>query len=158
MYKSILQKAALILISVLLSLLPAEFVLRRFLPPDENYYVWQPNLHYVFHPDSNVLYGIKGLSQFTINELGYRGPIFQPHKPNYLCLGGRTTECLYLDNAETWPYLLGKYPGNMFAPMAAKDKQGNDRLHLFCFMLDNNDDRYKFKEGDVVPLTNTTPL
>lgn len=56
------------------------------------------------------------------------------------------------------PYLLGKYPGRMFAPMAAKDKQGNDRLHLFCFMLDNNDDRYKFKEGDVVLLTNTTPL
>lgn len=111
MYKSLLQKAALILLSVLLSLLLAEFVLRRFLPPDENYYVWQPNLHKVFHPDSSVFYGIKGPSQFTINELGYRGPIVQPYKPNYMCLGGSTTECLYLDNTETWPYLLGKYTG-----------------------------------------------
>ncbi|HRG89006.1 MAG TPA: hypothetical protein PLW44_08320 [Chitinophagales bacterium] len=56
------------------------------------------------------------------------------------------------------PYLLGGYAGNMFAPMAAKDKQGNDRLHLYCFTLNNQEDRYKFKEGDVVTLTNTTPL
>ena len=56
------------------------------------------------------------------------------------------------------PYLLGGFAGKMFAPMAAKDKQGNDRQHLYIFTLDNQADRYKFKEGDVVTLTSTTPL
>lgn len=51
------------------------------------------------------------------------------------------------------PYLLGGIPGKIFAPMAAKDKQGNDRLHLFSFTLDKEADRYKFKEGDAVTLT-----
>lgn len=100
--KAFLQKAALILISVLLSLFAAELILRTFMPADDKYWVWQPSLHYVFHPDSSIFYGIKGPSEFSISKDGYRGKEFNRSEKNYLCLGGSTTECLYLDNSETW--------------------------------------------------------
>ncbi len=56
------------------------------------------------------------------------------------------------------PYFLNGVAGKIFAPMAAKDKQGNPRLHLYCFILKSETDRLKFKEGDIVKLTvSSTP-
>lgn len=106
--KSFLQKAALIFISVLLSLFAAELILRAAMPARDKYWVWQPNLHYVFHPDSAVFDGINGPSEFSINPDGFRGKEFKDSEKNYLCLGGSTTECLYLDNSETWFHQLGQ--------------------------------------------------
>lgn len=66
-------------------------------------------------------------------------------------------ECVTIDYEFDYnkPYLLNGMAGKMFAPMAAKDKQGNPRLHLYCFTLDKEADRFKFKEGDAVTLTST---
>jgi lysophospholipase L1-like esterase len=73
-------------------------------------YVWPPNHEYVFHPNSSIFNGISGESHFTINSLGYRGEKIKNHENEYriLILGGSTSECLYLDDRETWPYLLMK--------------------------------------------------
>ncbi|MCW5907067.1 MAG: SGNH/GDSL hydrolase family protein [Chitinophagales bacterium] len=101
-----ITKALLILASVLLSLFIAEVALRWAMPDDNLYYVWQPNLQHTFYPDSTVFYGINGTKNFTINSNGYRGEKFRAETTNYLCLGGSTTECLYLDNSETWWALL----------------------------------------------------
>lgn len=82
---------------------------------DINYsYVWPPNFGYVFNPDPNIFNGISGESHFTINSFGYRGPLIKDKEKEYriLILGGSTSECLYLDNNETWPYLLMKELGN----------------------------------------------
>ncbi len=49
-------------------------------------------------------------------------------------------------------YLLNEVPGKIFAPMAAKDKQGNPRLHLYCFILKTEANKSKFTEGDIVSL------
>ena len=49
---------------------------------------------------------VNGASTFTINPIGYRADLFVPDSHNYLCLGGSTTECLYLDDGETWTSLL----------------------------------------------------
>lgn len=71
-------------------------------------YVWQPNLEYAFNPNSSIFSGINGESHFTINNLGYRGNEIKNPEDEYriLIVGGSTSECLYLDNNETWPYLL----------------------------------------------------
>jgi len=73
-----------------------------------NSYVWPPNLEYVFLPNSSIFHGISGESDFTINRLGYRGIEFKEHENEYriLIVGGSTSESLYLNNEETWPYIL----------------------------------------------------
>lgn len=45
--------------------------------------------------------------------MGYRGEKIKNHENEYriLIIGGSTSECLYLDNKETWPYLLKKELG-----------------------------------------------
>jgi hypothetical protein len=104
-----LTKAALIITSVLLSLLAAELLLRWAMPDDNRYYVWQPNLQHQFRPDSTVFNGIRGIKNFTINRQGSRGEQISGDTGqsayNCLFLGGSTTECLYLDDRETWWHL-----------------------------------------------------
>lgn len=108
-YNNKIQKGALILASMLLSLLLAECLLRLFTPNTNQLYVWQPNLSHIFYPDSTIFYGISGESRFIINNQGFRGKEFQGNsRKKYLCIGGSTTECLYLDNEETWPFHLAK--------------------------------------------------
>jgi lysophospholipase L1-like esterase len=104
--KQIVQKAGLAVMSILLSLLLAEGVLRLIYHQSTRYYVWQPGLRYTFHPDSSIFYGIHGEKNFTINRDGIRGDAFSDSTDNYLCIGGSTTECLYLDDKETWCYQL----------------------------------------------------
>ncbi|MBK8659579.1 MAG: SGNH/GDSL hydrolase family protein [Bacteroidetes bacterium] len=102
-----IQKAALILVSVLLSFLIAECLLRLFVNESDKYYVWQPNLQHTFYPDTTLFCGVYGSSHFSINASGFRGADFEGEAIRYLCMGGSTTECLYLDDMETWPHLLG---------------------------------------------------
>lgn len=104
-YKNTIQKAGLILLSVLLSLFIVEIVLRLAYPQNEKLYVWQPNLQHTFTPDSTIFYGVREAKSFSINSQGFRGAEFEnDSKQKYLCLGGSTTECLYLDDKETWQY------------------------------------------------------
>src|SRR5262249_4631618 len=51
--------------------------------------------------------GVEGPSHFAISSLGFRASERPPSEPlSLLCVGGSTTECLYLDQAEAWPALL----------------------------------------------------
>jgi len=105
--KEIFRKAGLVVVSILLSLFMAELLLRILYPQQTKYFVWQPNLQHIFHPDSNIFYGVNGVSQFSINSQGFRGDEFRNDgRQKYICLGGSTTECLYLDDRETWAYQL----------------------------------------------------
>ncbi len=99
----------LLLFSVILAFLFVETANYLFYN-DESYYVWPPYLNEVFLPNSSVMNGITGASIFTINALGYRGPLIKDKEQEYriLTVGGSTTEELYLDDNETWPYLLMK--------------------------------------------------
>jgi lysophospholipase L1-like esterase len=67
-----------------------------------------PNLQRVFQPRPAVMPGIEGDSHYSTNALGLRGPELPPHSETYriVCVGGSTTECLFLDDSETWPHLL----------------------------------------------------
>ena len=55
-----------------------------------------------------VFPGIHGVKTFTINALGFRGPMPPPRKLAYriLAVGGSTTICTYLDDSEEWPHVL----------------------------------------------------
>jgi lysophospholipase L1-like esterase len=65
----------------------------------------------VLHPDPEVLPGTLSPSRFTINEFGFRSPRLQSiskasNELRIFCLGGSTTECLYLDDEHAWPEQL----------------------------------------------------
>src|SRR5262245_37606946 len=85
-------------------------VMFQFVPPStysNGYYIWPPHLKIVFKPNQDVMPGIYGESKFITNAHGIRGDELIPqHTYRILALGGSTTECGYLDQSETWPYLL----------------------------------------------------
>jgi lysophospholipase L1-like esterase len=88
-------------------LLLGEFVLRGIFPFKQEYYIWPPRLHRIFKPSPAIMPGIKGESRFISNSMGLRGDEISPRDTyKILTVGGSTTECLYLDQAEAWPHLL----------------------------------------------------
>ncbi len=125
--------------AVLLSLLLAEIGLRLSAKSSLSYYVWQPNLRHTFTPDSTIIKGISGPQQFTINRDGMRGNLFSANTRNYLCIGGSTTECLYLDDQKTWWAILQqilRQQGKAIT-IASIGKSGTtsreNYMHLKCF-------------------------
>ena len=96
---------ALTLVSVAVAVVCGELVLRAITP--DRYYVFPPGLERTFRPVPDTMPGINGNSRFIINEDGVRGPSFSDQDTfRILAVGGSTTECLYLDQAEAWPQLL----------------------------------------------------
>jgi lysophospholipase L1-like esterase len=67
-----------------------------------------PGRRWVFTPDSATFPGVFGVSHYTTNSVGLRGPELPPREAAYriLAIGGSTTECVYLDDTETWQHLL----------------------------------------------------
>jgi lysophospholipase L1-like esterase len=69
--------------------------------------IWPPGMRSVFRPAPGVMPGVTGEARFQVNSLGLRGD--EPSATaalHVLALGGSTTECLYLDQAEAWPQRL----------------------------------------------------
>src|SRR5690606_4099879 len=67
-----------------------------------------PGVTYTFAPDPKVLSGIGSSSTCHYNAWGLRGPELNgsPMARRILCIGGSTTECLYVDDAAHWPAQL----------------------------------------------------
>ena len=79
-----------------------------------------PGLRIVFHPRNDIMPGVSGDAHYGTNCDGLRGPDMPPEIPpregsqgivgqRIVCLGGSTTECTYLDDAETWPALVAQH-------------------------------------------------
>lgn len=80
-----------------------------------------PNLRIVFHPSSDIMPGVSGDANYSTNPEGLRATEMPPSDRTshgkgqsdvgrrIVCLGGSTTECTYLDDAETWPALVAEY-------------------------------------------------
>lgn len=109
--RDLAAKLAVAIVMTLVLILPIELVVRvvgaRRVTVDRafEYYVWPPQSQMKFDPQD--LPGVSGLSHFTINARGIRGPEFgEADAQRLLCVGGSTTECCYLDDSETWPELL----------------------------------------------------
>ncbi len=81
--------------------------LDRMLRPMKNFHTRGPNMNWIFTPVPEYLPGIEGPSHYTTDRQGIR----QPGPPGdtahrILCVGGSSTECVYLDDKETWPARL----------------------------------------------------
>jgi lysophospholipase L1-like esterase len=104
-FNGIAAAATLILASVAVTLIVAEFALRLAMP--SGYYIWKPQMSRTFMPAPGVLPGISGESRFRTNSYGLRADeLSEQDGYRILTIGGSTTECLYLDQTETWPQLL----------------------------------------------------
>lgn len=102
-----LENFIILILSILIFLLIIEFFLHIYMPPPYVYFPWEPHIRVLFHPNSSLMPGVKGDSNFIINSRGIRGDEL-PGKNTYqlLAVGGSTTECKYLDQTEAWPQLL----------------------------------------------------
>lgn len=90
-----------------LGVFATEVVLRILSP--KQYFIWPPHAKRTYQPNSEWLPGINGEGRFITNSLGIRGEeIPEDATQRMLTLGGSTTEALYLDQEETWPFLLQK--------------------------------------------------
>ncbi len=95
----------LLTLSCALALGVAELVLRQILP--RGYMIYQPATSYSFTPVTRIMPGVSGESRFRTNRWGVRADELLPtHRHRILAIGGSTTECLYLDQSETWTQLL----------------------------------------------------
>ncbi|HPO12489.1 MAG TPA: SGNH/GDSL hydrolase family protein [Candidatus Hydrogenedentes bacterium] len=81
----------------------------RMLRPEKQFHTRGPNMRWVFTPVAEYLPGIEGVSHYTTDAQGIRQASV-PEKEDFrvLCVGGSTTECVYLDDQETWPSQLMK--------------------------------------------------
>jgi lysophospholipase L1-like esterase len=92
----------------LVSLVVGELVLRATLPESKGYYVVPPGMRAVFSPSPSFMPGVRGEADYVVNADGIRGRGFGADEAEYriLALGGSTTQCAYLDEPETWTYLV----------------------------------------------------
>lgn len=72
------------------------------------FHLRQPRQQAVFEPDARWVPGVTGKGRLTSNSRGVRGEELPRGSAAYriLCVGGSTTECLYLDDGEAWTGLL----------------------------------------------------
>ncbi len=84
--------------------------LEQSLRPRAPFHTRGPNIHNTFDPDPAYLPGIHGPSHFTTGPGGIRAPAPAAQgQARVLCVGGSTTECVYLDDNETWATLLPNF-------------------------------------------------
>jgi lysophospholipase L1-like esterase len=102
-----LANLAMMLGAAIIAIGLGEAGLRIYLPPPQDYFVWEPNLRVVFNPAPGIMPGVEGEKRFITNVDGIRGAeLTRTDDYHILTVGGSTTECLFLDQTETWPHLL----------------------------------------------------
>jgi hypothetical protein len=101
-----------VVLSGALSVLAAEASMRMLLPDPHRFYVWPPNMRAELRPSPVAIPGIVGLSRVTVNSVGIRARELNPdlrREYRMLAIGGSTTECLFLDDSKTWPFLVQEF-------------------------------------------------
>jgi lysophospholipase L1-like esterase len=93
----------------------------------------------------------------TRNSLGFRGPEPPPpsawaHTLTVIAIGGSTTECHFLNDDSTWPFLLGKALADSLAPCWLNNA-GFDGHSTYGHIVLLNDHVRKLKPSVVLFLT-----
>jgi len=99
---------ALLVVGLLIGWVIAEVGLRQVFRLPQ-FHRRSPDLVLTYSPDPFEMYRVSGEdTRATYNSLGIRGsdPPNDPSVTRVLAIGGSTTECLYLDDTETWPALV----------------------------------------------------
>jgi len=100
-----------VLIAFGVSLLGAEIYIRS--RAFNGYCVWPQNMDQMLNPKTDVLSGVYGKARFSTNKYGLRGRNLSIRDDyRIVAIGGSTTECVFLDDSETWPHLLETYLGD----------------------------------------------
>lgn len=106
--KGLWVKAGLFLGSSVLSLALLEITVRLFLPPSplSPSLPLRPYIRKELHVN---IQGVSSVGTHSTNQWGLRGD--EPPQPwkdyyTFIALGGSTTQCFFLDDRKTWPYLL----------------------------------------------------
>ena len=87
----------------------AEVALRELWPPARSAFVWPPGLETVHEADPALLPGVSGAARLSIGSHGLRaGELDARDALRIAAVGGSTTECLFLDDEETWCALLAR--------------------------------------------------
>lgn len=108
------REFSLLLAIAILGWASLEFTAHRLemsLRPEKPFHTRGPNLRNTFQPDPAYLPGIEGESHFTTGPDGLRAAA-PPHAAKsirVITLGGSTTECVYLDDTETWSARLAAH-------------------------------------------------
>jgi lysophospholipase L1-like esterase len=99
---------ALACVSVVLAALTANLLAHVEFDRWTSFHRRPPNGHLVFHSQPGLFPGVRSEAHYRTNALGMRGPEMPRDHRAYriLCIGGSATECVYLDDASTWPMLL----------------------------------------------------
>lgn len=73
-----------------------------------------PNINAMIAADRDALPGISGPARFTTDRLGIRALALPAREQTerWLAVGGSTTECVYLDDAKTWPWRTAELLNN----------------------------------------------
>lgn len=97
----------LLSLTVLLALVVAEAFIRWQLPAPP-LHLRAPGLRLVWNPEADLFRGASAHATYTTGSRGFRGRDLPNTSSDYriLCVGGGTTEGLYLDDEETWPARL----------------------------------------------------
>ena len=99
--------AALLFLSVISIVILSEAALRIAFLYHRGYFVWLPNTLVIFSVAPEIAPGVRGKARFITDSRGIvADEITTDYTYKILAVGGSTTECLYLDHEEKWPYLL----------------------------------------------------
>jgi len=96
-------------VATLISLTLSEIALRSWMPRAD-YHRRLARTTYRLDPSPWAMPGVSQPAEMVINPDGLRGHDLPETRHDYriVCVGGGTTECLYLDDSETWPALLSQ--------------------------------------------------
>ena len=98
---------------------------------NEFFYPHHRNVTRLLYPSEGVTPGVAGVSRFTTNSYGTRGPELQGERVRILTIGGSTTACTVLDDSETWPQrlmdlLTATTPGGVWVTNSGIDGKNSD--------------------------------
>ena len=127
-----LFRLAALLGSMAVALVLVEVGLRLTRETDR-YYPHHKNSLRVRHPQEEFMPGVRGVSHFTTNSLGCRGPEPAGEQTRLLTVGGSTTACSALDDSESWPHLVMKI---------VNAKKGEKRLWVTNSGINGKDSRH----------------
>ncbi len=98
-------------VAAIFSIFIAEIFFRYIfpLPPFRTTIPLRPNVKLILETD---LRGVSSNGSYSTNSWGFRGDEAPMNRDEYLTIitiGGSTTQCFYLDDHKTWPWLLQQY-------------------------------------------------
>jgi hypothetical protein len=80
----------------------------HLLPPERRHHVWIPGAKRISRLDPTSMPGLPSTARFRINSQGLRGREFGPDTDyRILVMGGSTVECMYIDDENAWPAIVG---------------------------------------------------